>query len=149
MSSCIVLNTKLLLQALAIQLLSYLWVGNKWSFVHLQMTVMLAPNASSIIEQLSYRALYLFSLTWFFCCVFLYRMAPKSKRHAGRTDGENEGEEVAAQSARSNVGRKCGRANQDPVRGGRAGKRATNSARGGRVGKGPPIPPLVMKEGEI
>ena len=70
-----------------------------------------------------------------FFCVFLYRMAPKSKRHAGRTDGENEGEEVAAQSARSNVGRKRGRANQDPVRGGRAGKRATNSARGGRAGK--------------
>ena len=62
-------------------------------------------------------------------------MAPKSKRHAGRTDGENEGEEVAAQSARSNVGRKRGRGNQDPVRGGRAGKRATNSARGGRAGK--------------
>ena len=60
-------------------------------FVHLQVTVMLPTNASSIIEQLSYRAMYDFSLTWFFCCLFLYRMAPKSKRHAGRTDGENEG----------------------------------------------------------
>ena len=113
------------------------------------MTVILPPNASSIIEQLSYRALYLFSLTLFFCCVFLYRMALKSKRHAGRTDGENEGEEVAAQPARSNVGCKRGRANQDPVRGARAGKRATNSARGGRTGNGPPILPLVMKEGGI
>ena len=42
---------------------------------------------------------------------------------------------MAAQSARSNVGHKRGQANQDPVRGGRAGKRATNSARGGRAGK--------------
>ena len=50
-------------------------------------------------------------------------MAPKSKRHVGRTGGENEGEEVAAQSVRSNVGGKRGRANQDPVRGGRVGKR--------------------------
>ena len=103
-------------------------------------------------EQLSYRAFVSGCICFHehgFFCVFLYRMAPKSKRHVGRTGGENEGEEVAAQSARSNVGRKRGRANQDPVRGGRAGKRATNSARGGRVGKGPPIPPLVMKEGEI
>ena len=90
----------------------------------------------------------MFSLTWFFC-VFLYRMASKSKRHAGRTDGENEGEEVAAQPARSNVGRKRRRTNQDPVCGGRAGKRATNSAWGGRAGNGALIPPLVMKEGEI
>uniref|UniRef100_M8BTM3 Aminotransferase-like plant mobile domain-containing protein n=1 Tax=Aegilops tauschii TaxID=37682 RepID=M8BTM3_AEGTA len=35
----------------------------------------------------------------------------------------------------TNVGRRRGRVNQDPVRGGRAGKRATNSARGGRGGK--------------
>ena len=102
--------------------------------VHLQMTVMLPPNLSSIIEQLSYRALYLFSLTWFFC-VFFYRKAPKSKRPAERTGGENEGEEVAAQSARGNVGHKRGRTNQDHVRGSRAAKQATNSARRGRAGK--------------
>ena len=89
-------------------------------------------------EQLSYRAFVSGCICFHehgFFCVFLYRMAPKSKRHAGRTDGENDGEEVAAQPARSNVGRKRGRVNQDPVRGGRAGKRATNSARGGRAGK--------------
>ena len=64
-------------------------------------------------------------------------MAPKSKRPACRTDGENEGEEVAAQSARSNVGRKRGRANQDPVRGGRAGKRGTDSAPRDEGGRNP------------
>ena len=76
-------------------------------------------------------------------------MAPKSKRPAGRTDGENEGEEVVAQSARSNVGHKHGRTNQDPVRGGQVGKRATILPRVVGRGNGPPIPPLVMKEGEV
>ena len=91
-------------------------------------------------EQLSYRAFVSGCICFHehvFFCVFLYRMAPKSKRHAGRTDGENDGEEVAAQPARSNVGRKRGRANQDPVRGGRAGKRGTDSAPRDEGGRNP------------
>ncbi|EMS61599.1 UDP-glycosyltransferase 87A1 [Triticum urartu] len=61
-------------------------------------------------------------------CLFFINMTFFCKRAAGRTVGENEGEEVVAQTTRSNVGRKHGQTDEGPVWGGRAGKRATNSA---------------------